>query len=156
MTKAQLCTALACRLSNDVSTYHYTNGIGAADGTYCDHGKICLNMECVESPQASLSSPIAQTSDDCPFGDDMVINGQVIWDQKLPEAQMSCDQAMDFLFSLGLFAPAYCFQNPVFKATCCQTCKSKLNRPSLVTPGTYLASRVFDLLVSRIPDSHLF
>ncbi len=104
--------------------YHFTTGVGAADGTLCDFGKICKNMECVESDEANKSSPYGQISSECPFGDDIVINGQVIFDQKLPHEQMTCDEVIDYFNTLNIHAPAYCFQNPYFKSTCCQTCKS--------------------------------
>lgn len=65
---------------------------------------------------------IRTTKGECVFGDDVVVNQQVI-DEPLPEIQMTCRDSLKYLSSQNLYGPAYCKQ-PKFRKTCCKTCQS--------------------------------
>lgn len=75
---------------------------------------MCSNGECVQNLQAPL--------DHCVFGDDVVVNLQVIPDP-LPKNQLTCEETLNYLSSIGRFPYIYC-NDPNFSKTCCQTCQS--------------------------------
>lgn len=133
-----MCTSLACRKSDTETSCNYFPGIGAAEGTTCDSGKVidqsidslflkylyldkiilkkmCLSGVCTASSKAPTLT--------CPFGNDIVVNKQVIFAQ-LPTTQMSCDDVFDFIAtSLNQFPLSYC-SDTNFKSVCCSTCQS--------------------------------
>lgn len=114
-----MCTSIACRVSSTDPGCVFLNGNGAVEGTVCDSGKTCQKGSCLESKDAPHS--------DCLFGDDIVVNLQVIKDP-LPYSQMTCEQVLNYLESVNQFPIIYC-TIPLFRQTCCATCKSKRNRP---------------------------
>lgn len=58
---------------------------------------------------SSTDAPI----DECIFGDDVVVNLQVIG-EPLPQTQMSCEDVFTYLSSIDQFPIAYC-STPLFK-----------------------------------------
>ena len=79
---------------------------------------MCLDGECVRNLQAPI--------DVCPFGDDVVVNIQVLTDP-LPKNQMTCEETLNYFSGLGRFSISYC-TDPNFQSTCCKTCQSKTNK----------------------------
>ncbi len=80
--------------------------------------KICIQGICTSSALAVVSK--------CPFGDDVVVNQQTIYNQ-LPTTQMSCPDVFDFISTtLKQFPLSYCADSR-FKAVCCKTCSSYYN-----------------------------
>ncbi len=70
-----------------------------------------------------VQSELVSKTDDCIFGDDIVVNQLVIADQ-LPENQMSCQRVLDYLNrTLNKDPYLYC-SNLNFRKTCCKTCRS--------------------------------
>ncbi|RNA14579.1 flocculation FLO11-like, partial [Brachionus plicatilis] len=110
---ADMCLTLSCRVNSEATECTRTSGLGAAIGTVCDQGKMCSNGVCEQNLQAPL--------DNCVFGDDVVVNLQVIPDP-LPKNQLTCQETLDYLSSIGRFPYAYC-NDPNFSKTCCQTCR---------------------------------
>ena len=76
---------------------------------------MCYNGECIVSEKVA--------KDECPFGDDVVVNLQVI-KEPLPSNQMTCEEVFAFLTSINQFPINYCTV-PSFRETCCNTCRSK-------------------------------
>jgi hypothetical protein len=74
-----------------------------------------LNGICTNSPLAPVS--------DCPFGDDIVVDRQVIGNLQLPAIQMKCQEVLDYIASRNQSLVSYCNEG-LFQRTCCQTCKS--------------------------------
>ena len=79
--------------------------------------KVCFQYQCVESSLAPVG--------DCVFGDDLIVD-QLYFSQKLPYSPMSCEDALAYLASIGIYAYTSCLdkQSQFYKA-CCSTCKSK-------------------------------
>lgn len=76
-----------------------------------------MQGKCKTSPQIPESS--------CPFGDDVVVNNHLVMYSNLPKAQMTCEEAFNFIsVSFNQFPVSYC-ADARFKAACCSTCQSK-------------------------------
>lgn len=108
-----MCQSLACRKSDTETSCSFVFGVGAAEGTTCGSGMMCSAGECTTSTNAPVST--------CPFGDDVVVNQQVIFNP-LPATQLSCPAVFDFIINnLGQSPLTYCADER-FKNTCCKTC----------------------------------
>ena len=78
---------------------------------------MCIKGECTSSTQAPV--------DDCPFGDEIIVNRQVLGFDT-PRTQMTCQNVFDYISTtLNQFPVAYCQSNANFRAACCNFCKSK-------------------------------
>lgn len=110
-----MCTQLSCRKSENATVCTSTPGFGAAEGTVCGSAQICSNGVCINSTLAPTSS--------CPFGDDVIVNSTLV-DDALPSIQLSCNDFILYLLSVGKTPFSYC-SNTTFRAACCNTCKSK-------------------------------
>ncbi len=78
---------------------------------------MCIQGVCTANSNAPVTS--------CPFGDDIVVNQQVI-SGELPSTQMSCSAVFNYISNtIGEFPLSYC-SDPNFNFTCCSTCKSIL------------------------------
>ncbi len=76
---------------------------------------MCIQGICTPSASAPVSK--------CPFGDDVVINQQTIYNQ-LPKTQMTCPEVFDFISTtLNQYPLSYCADSR-FKSVCCETCAS--------------------------------
>jgi hypothetical protein len=118
----QMCTSLACRISDTVEQCTFINGIGAAIGTTCEYGKICLGSVCTTDSRAPMP---AHQDTKCIFGDDIITNtiSVNLLGLQLPHAQMTCENLLSYATNeKNLFAPALCL-NQYFRVQCCQTCK---------------------------------
>jgi hypothetical protein len=131
-----MCLILGCRINETETNCTYLDTNSAAVGTTCDSGKVNLLAQklnfLIKLKKAFLkscflgncindsSAPIG----DCIFGDDVVVNEKVILDLKLPAAQMSCDDVIEFAFQNNKSGLAYCYSNSIFNKTCCKTCQS--------------------------------
>jgi hypothetical protein len=108
-----MCTTLFCRRNSNETNCQTLPG-GSAEGTICGSNKICMNGICT----SSKLSP----SNECPFGDDLV--SQEIFNLKLPQPQMTCQQVFDIILASNKSISGYCSTNN-FRQACCQSCKSK-------------------------------
>ena len=106
-----------CRPDNTVSACIALPG-GAADGTTCDTGKICLNGVCIASELGS--------NDPCPFGDGLVTQNLLRGGLTLPggSTQITCAAAFTLISQASQSVSAYCLFVD-FRFACCQSCKSK-------------------------------
>jgi hypothetical protein len=112
---SQVCTSIACRLSASDVGCRFVNGNGAVEGTICESGHVCQSGVCAPSHVAPIG--------ECLFGDDVIVNLQVITDP-LPTNQMQCEDVFAYLETRNQFPIIYC-NIPLFRKTCCNTCKSK-------------------------------
>ncbi len=132
-----MCLILGCRINETETNCTFSDTNSAAVGTTCDSGKVnfpiksklffkflyikcylksCLLGNCINDSSAPVG--------DCIFGDDVVVNENVKLDLKLPTAQMSCDDVIEFAFQNNRSGLAYCYSNSMFNKTCCKTCQS--------------------------------
>ncbi len=73
------------------------------------------------------ASNVDAPQDTCTFGDDIVINQQIILDN-LPQQEMTCENVFSYLLTQSIFSYAYCdtLNSENFGKICCKTCESKL------------------------------
>jgi hypothetical protein len=129
-----MCESLACRINENENGCTFTYGNGAATGTICASGQICIEGQCLLDSMAPEG--------ECIFGDDVVINRQVIAEE-LPSTQMSCQNALDYLESLGRSPATYCM-DPIFRKTCCHTCKSKIELKQKEFSNNIIYQKILD------------
>ena len=130
---SDICHILFCKNTTDAECSGVV--IGAAEGTYCGLGKICIQGKCTTNPLQALSSLSPHPSnplDDCPVSENFLIASnyyerflQRKFGFTFPKAQMTCQEILDYSkYELNQAASAYC-ENSNFRKTCCSTCKSK-------------------------------
>lgn len=107
-----MCQLLYCRRNSTVSTCEAF--IGAADGTLCDSGKVCLNGICTPSLSAQTGT--------CLYGDGLIV--QEITGITLTSPQMKCTNFFDLISNSGLSISGFCADSRIGDI-CCQSCKSK-------------------------------
>lgn len=105
---------MSCRV-NSSSSFCTPNYAGAPDGTPCASGRVCINGECIRSPNAKIGT--------CIFKED-VITREVESEIPLPTPQISCDQYFNLLEIRGKSIANYCAKTEI-NNICCQKCKSK-------------------------------
>lgn len=81
-----------------------------------------MNGSCVANAEAATGT--------CVFGDDVVVNLQVI-SLPLPQTQLTCEQTISYVSSQNQFGPAYC-STASFRQVCCETCKSKQPKNNII------------------------
>lgn len=91
---------------------------GAAEGTSCGSGKMCIQGVCT-------NSAIAPTGD-CLFADDLMRSNVFgnFFGFSFPSPVMSCQELIDYSINSLKYPPGFLCQNSFFKTPCCNTCKS--------------------------------
>ena len=91
---------------------------GAAEGTSCGSGKMCIQGVCTVSAKAPTS--------DCLFADEPVRSVQFnIYGITLPNSIMSCNEVIEYSINTLSYTSDDLCLNSNFKARCCNSCKSK-------------------------------
>ena len=136
---SNICSILFCRNATDSQCSGFV--IGAAEGTYCGYGKMCIEGTCVKhaylDPPPSFSSnhlyeDKSSEKDHCLYGDYDLIQGpyyesflQSKFGFTFPKAQVTCQEILDHAqTNLNHAASAYC-EDYSFRTMCCNTCRSK-------------------------------
>ena len=104
-------------LSLRINDYSNIKG-GAAEGTTCGSGKMCIQGICTNSPTAPTG--------DCLFPDDVLRQSLSygIFGFSLPNAVMTCQEVIDYTINSLSYSSTSLCSNPSFKNMCCNTCKS--------------------------------
>ena len=102
-----------------INNYSKLKG-GAADGTTCASGRICIQGQCTSSSSALTG--------DCLFPDDVLRQGfsYGIFGFRLPNAVMTCQELIDYTVNTLRYSSTFLCSIPSFKNMCCNTCKSKI------------------------------
>lgn len=84
-----MCTTLYCGNKNDRLCAGKISG--AAEGTQCDAGKVCISNQCVTSSLVSDDST-------CIFGDQLIYQAYFT-DAIIPNKSMDCDSYLNFYYN---------------------------------------------------------
>ena len=129
---SSICSVLFCRNTTDIQCSGVI--VGAAEGTYCGKGKVCIQGQCAKNPLAELtgsSQKSASNRDDCLLSENVLISSvyyerfmQKKFGFTFNKAQMTCQEILDYAQNdLNHAASVYC-ENAKFRKICCNTCKS--------------------------------